>query len=89
LTQLVWVDAICINQKDDQEKSRQAGMMHNIHQKAQRVVIWLGEEHVMGHGGFNLAKSLYQKCNGASYDVSVTTFDFGGFDCKSKGVPGP
>jgi hypothetical protein len=39
--------------------------------------------------GFELAKSLYQKCDGASYDMYATTYDFEGFDCGSKGVPRP
>jgi hypothetical protein len=39
----VWIDAICINQKNDQEKSAQVARMLNIYQKAQSVTVWLGE----------------------------------------------
>ncbi|KAI1338346.1 heterokaryon incompatibility protein-domain-containing protein [Xylariaceae sp. FL0016] len=35
-----WIDAICINQKDNGEKSKQVGLMGNIYQRAMRVVIW-------------------------------------------------
>lgn len=40
---ILWADAICINQKDVQEKSQQVAMMARIYQKARRVLIWLGE----------------------------------------------
>lgn len=38
-----WVDAICINQVDDQEKEYQILSMAKIYAKASRVVVWLGE----------------------------------------------
>ena len=37
-----WIDAICINQLDEEEKSRQVKMMWLIYKHAQRVIIWLG-----------------------------------------------
>ncbi|PQE30453.1 heterokaryon incompatibility -domain-containing protein [Rutstroemia sp. NJR-2017a WRK4] len=40
---LVWIDAICINQKDDgPEKSEQIGLMREIYQQASWVIVWLG-----------------------------------------------
>ncbi|KAH8664372.1 heterokaryon incompatibility protein-domain-containing protein [Xylariales sp. PMI_506] len=38
----VWVDAICINQSDVQEKSRQVLRMTDIYLHAEGVVAWLG-----------------------------------------------
>ena len=40
----LWVDAICINQADKDEKAAQIGIMYTIFHKASRVVAWLGEE---------------------------------------------
>ncbi|KAF4625929.1 hypothetical protein G7Y89_g12234 [Cudoniella acicularis] len=40
----LWIDALCINQKDDAEKSVQVALMGSIYSKALRVVIWLGAE---------------------------------------------
>ncbi|KAI1130482.1 heterokaryon incompatibility protein-domain-containing protein [Nemania abortiva] len=37
-----WVDAICLNQKDFEEKSRQVPRMMDIYNAALRVIIWLG-----------------------------------------------
>ena len=42
--QYLWVDAICINQNDDQEKAEQVKMMGDIYKKAAEVLVWLGEE---------------------------------------------
>lgn len=39
----LWVDAVCINQKDHQERNHQVGMMRKIYEKATLVIIWLGE----------------------------------------------
>jgi hypothetical protein len=38
----LWADALCINQNDHEERSRQVQVMH-IYRKADRVEIWLGE----------------------------------------------
>lgn len=38
----LWVDAICINQHDVNERNQQVTLMGNIYMNASRVVIWLG-----------------------------------------------
>jgi len=40
----LWVDAICINQNDMKEKSRQILKMRTVYGNASEVVAWLGEE---------------------------------------------
>jgi hypothetical protein len=37
-----WVDAICINQTDNKEKSHQVALMAKIYQRARHVFVWLG-----------------------------------------------
>lgn len=39
-----WIDAICINQEDSEEKAGQVAMMGEIYKMASSVVIWLGPE---------------------------------------------
>ncbi|KAK0107960.1 hypothetical protein ONS96_003743 [Cadophora gregata f. sp. sojae] len=39
-----WIDSICINQSNDEEKSSQVAEMRNIYAKAGRTLVWLGEE---------------------------------------------
>jgi hypothetical protein len=38
----IWIDAICINQQDVQEKSDQILLMEEIYTWTERVLIWLG-----------------------------------------------
>ncbi|KAL9096087.1 MAG: hypothetical protein Q9165_001609 [Trypethelium subeluteriae] len=40
----LWVDALCINQENPDEKSQQIQRMFTIYNKADQVRIWLGEE---------------------------------------------
>ncbi|KAL8724013.1 MAG: hypothetical protein Q9181_007026 [Wetmoreana brouardii] len=40
----LWIDQICINQGDLDERSAQIRNMGNIYRSAKRVVVWLGEE---------------------------------------------
>lgn len=39
---LLWVDALCINQDDTDEMSRQIKMMRDIYSHAHRTIMWLG-----------------------------------------------
>jgi hypothetical protein len=39
---VIWIDALCINQDDDEEKGIQVQMMDRIFQEAKRVAVWLG-----------------------------------------------
>lgn len=39
----LWADAICINQVDLEERSRQVEMMAEIYKTADQVVVWLGK----------------------------------------------
>ncbi|KAK0610607.1 heterokaryon incompatibility protein-domain-containing protein [Bombardia bombarda] len=39
-----WIDALCINQGDDDEKGSQVMMMRDIYKKAALVAIWLGDD---------------------------------------------
>jgi hypothetical protein len=40
----LWADAICINQKDTEERNHQVQLMQIIYSKATKVLIWLGHE---------------------------------------------
>ncbi|KAF2189843.1 hypothetical protein K469DRAFT_500793, partial [Zopfia rhizophila CBS 207.26] len=39
---IVWVDAICINERDPAEQMEQIGLMGQIYSKAERALVWLG-----------------------------------------------
>lgn len=40
----IWVDQICINQKDTVERSQQVQLMHTIYKNATEVCVWLGPD---------------------------------------------
>lgn len=42
--QSIWIDQLCINQQDVQERNQQVAMMDRIYGQAKQVVSWLGEE---------------------------------------------
>jgi hypothetical protein len=39
---VLWIDQLCINQKDDVERGAQVQMMKNIYENAERVISWIG-----------------------------------------------
>jgi len=40
---VLWVDAVCINQPDNEERSHQVRQMSSIYRRATEVIAWLGE----------------------------------------------
>ena len=43
-TRTLWIDSICINQSDIQERNQQVQLMGQIYRRASTVLIWLGED---------------------------------------------
>jgi hypothetical protein len=40
----LWIDAVCVNQQDLAERSKQVLRMGDLYRTAERVVVWLGPE---------------------------------------------
>ncbi|KAI1738721.1 heterokaryon incompatibility protein-domain-containing protein [Xylaria scruposa] len=57
----IWIDAICINQSDLDEKGHQVRLMREIYSKAQKTTIWLGDQST--------------KRKAPEFDLSVTPID--------------
>jgi len=57
-TRTLWIDQLCINQWDNDEKTEQVQLMRHIYQRCTRCLIWLGEIPTAGPpqtaGGFTL-----------------------------------
>ena len=46
---LLWIDAICINQNDTNERNAQVRMMGSIYRSAARVIVWIGPRWTRGN----------------------------------------
>lgn len=55
---LIWIDQICINQEDDQERGHQVSIMKNIFNQAKEVIVWLGEEDDKARKLFEYARKM-------------------------------
>lgn len=42
---IVWIDALCINQDDLEERGHQVARMANIYSRARKVIAWLGPDY--------------------------------------------
>ena len=51
----LWVDAVCINQDDFEERAQQVSIMSEIYATASRTLIWLGRDDGSGSGGIAIA----------------------------------
>lgn len=76
--QLLWADAICINQKDITEKGQYVKRMGNVFAGARRVLAWLGKDTKgMAQDCFALIREtvkyldqLYEKHRGSLLDMA-------------------
>jgi hypothetical protein len=56
----LWMDAICINQEDVQERNAQVELMEDIYKKAAHVQVWLGKEEWFTAPAERTFQSVYQ-----------------------------
>ncbi|KAK4187347.1 heterokaryon incompatibility protein-domain-containing protein [Podospora australis] len=54
----LWIDAICINQNDVQERNQQVQLMRMIYQRAKAVLVWLDEVVDTSHAAFDKLQAL-------------------------------
>ena len=85
----IWVDAVCIDQEDEREKSSQVRHMHAVYSHAEEVCIYVGEcrtrqyrESMRGH----YLPEADETCQTSSYDSRIR-LDATGYwagDCTSR-----
>ena len=62
---ILWADAICIDQGNLAERGHQVRLMEQIYRKAERVLIWAGEdEGYDARSAFALLKEIANGTNG-------------------------
>ncbi|PMD39489.1 HET-domain-containing protein [Hyaloscypha variabilis F] len=57
--QVFWIDAICIDQGNLEERSEQVAFMADIYREAEMVLVWLGEGDSESHRAFEIIKSRW------------------------------
>lgn len=55
----IWVDALCIDQSNDSERTHQVGLMRSIHNCAYKVFVWLGQAHDNSAVAMEVAKARH------------------------------
>lgn len=64
-----WIDAICINQADLEEKSQQVSIMGDIYTKSAITWVWLGEHDQFSREAFGVLQTLISKSDGANDQI--------------------
>jgi Heterokaryon incompatibility protein (HET) len=70
----IWIDAVCINQLDNNERLHQVQHMDEIYRSASRVLVWLGPALQNSDSGINLLRELAHLVNLANR-VPTQKFD--------------
>jgi hypothetical protein len=81
----LWADAICINQKDTEERNHQVQLMRIIYSKAAKVLIWLGHEHpdTVRSGLDAVCRFVNETCSEAERDDSLAEYTWGDQDARA------
>jgi hypothetical protein len=58
---VIWIDAICINQEDLEERSRQVKLMRRIYTNSSRLVVWLGVADEEARVAASFIAKIYEK----------------------------
>ncbi|KAG4432302.1 hypothetical protein IFR05_012209 [Cadophora sp. M221] len=73
---ILWIDALCINQKDTEERNYQVSRMDYIYHSASRCIAWVGKEEI-GPGlevdDCKLAMEFINRTNSPSADLKPST----------------
>jgi len=70
-----WIDALCIDQNDNAEKSDQIQRMAQIYQAAQYVIAWLGEETMATRAMYQCANRIFSPAASKS-TLKIPSIDF-------------
>jgi Heterokaryon incompatibility protein (HET) len=77
---LFWIDAICIDQSNVDERSKQVEFMAEIYKKARNVLIWLGEETENTSTALDIAQKLTARPSEKDSKILSTVFKGGWWD---------
>jgi hypothetical protein len=67
---ILWIDGLCIDQKNDKEKGHQVQQMGNIYHRSERVIMWLGLGTYETNVIMDSVKLLEEECINHSRNIS-------------------
>ncbi|KAL8751690.1 MAG: hypothetical protein Q9184_005989 [Pyrenodesmia sp. 2 TL-2023] len=72
----LWIDQICINQNDLEEKTHQVVLMSKIYQRAWSTIVWLGEEADNSRNAHDAIRAVNEALQYHTAEGAPTTEDF-------------
>ncbi|KAK5100735.1 hypothetical protein LTR24_000881 [Lithohypha guttulata] len=74
----LWLDAICIDQENTEERNQQVALMHEIYKKTTRTVVWLGKADESTVGAIDTIKLIHnQMCAETDYGKKLREVLYG------------
>jgi hypothetical protein len=87
----IWIDQICIDQSNLEERGQQVGIMKEIYSFAKRTVIWLGADADFAESAFGVCRSIYARFQQENPDAhNLATLPWKPFDEQehlARGLP--
>lgn len=80
---VLWIDQICIDQENNEEKAQQIPLMSRIYEHALNTAIWLGETADGSDRAIKLLKDLHVRLRFSSEEIIDPT------DFKRRNLPNP
>jgi hypothetical protein len=80
LSRNLWIDSVCINQHDLDERASQVASMGHIYQSSERNLIYLSEGHELAHRALNTVQAIRKATEPARRRAVY------GLDSKEHGV---
>jgi hypothetical protein len=85
----IWIDALCINQNDIPEKSKQIPIMRCIYENAEQVLIWLGLGDESTEKALALIQQAARYARAEKEDVSKVLNELQGLSRRNSGTGFP
>ena len=89
-SRILWLDAVCINQHNLEEKGRQVAFMGEVYHKALRNLIWLGQDDVTTGEALDIIQQLLEHARTETEDfrtLPLTAYDeYGAYVVSTTGL---
>ncbi|KAL8644859.1 MAG: hypothetical protein Q9226_007560 [Calogaya cf. arnoldii] len=86
---LWWIDALCIDQDNLDEKSQQVKKMRDIYARAEKVYVWLGPEESDGRAALHILCKIFNHVSHGDLDIAGLPPAFEDDQLRRLGLPIP